>query len=103
VIGVAFRNLRIRDPVLHALSVGLLGGFVAIMVDGFASFYVRHEPTGRTFWIAAGLILAIAYWRRTNEENAQPAEALIEPDPAQAAAEAAVEGRWLPYRGSALR
>lgn len=104
VIGVALRNLRIRDPVLHALSVGLLGGFVAVMVDGFASFYVRHEPTARTFWIAAALILAISYWRRANEEgNSQPAEALVEPDPAQSAAEAPIEGRWLPYRGSALR
>ena len=47
VIVEAFRNLRIRDPMMHALNVGLLAGFIAIMIDGLASFFLRVEGPGR--------------------------------------------------------
>jgi O-antigen ligase len=102
VIGVGVKNLRIRDPVVHALSVGLLAGFIAIMVDGLASFYLRQEATARTFWVATGLILAAGYWRRNYDEAASPvpaapAAALQQPAPASS------EGRWLPHRTSLLR
>jgi len=104
VIAVAVRNLRIRDPILHALSVGLLAGFIAIMVDGFASFFVRQEPTARMFWIALGLILAIGYWRRTNENrDPVPAESFAAPKPLQADRSTVTNGRWLPARESVLR
>ncbi len=104
VIAVAVRNLRIRDPMMHALSAGLLAGFIAIMIDGLTSFFVRTEAPARMFWIAAALILAIGYWRRANEQS-DPALAdfAVDPKPPQADSDAAARGRWLPYRASGLR
>ena len=49
VLRVGIQNLRIRDPMMHALGAGLLAGFVAIMIDGLASFFVRTEAPGRLF------------------------------------------------------
>ncbi len=116
VIAVAVRNLRIRDPMLHALSVGLLAGFVGIMLDGLASFFLRVEPSARMFWIALGLILAIGYWRRANEQGDQhevDSFVAAEPPPPRAASDAdargagtngaGTSGRWLPARESLLR
>ena len=104
VIAVGLRNLRIRDPMMHALSVGLLAGFIAIMIDGLASFFVRQEATARMFWIALGLILAIGYWRRDNEEGVTLIdEPAAEPDRSAIASEAGDKSRWLPYRESILR
>lgn len=101
VLAVAVGNLRIRDPVIHALNVGLMAGFVAIMIDGMASFFVRVEAPARMFWIALGLILAIGYWRRANEaaRDASPPEmpegrGTRDSDPRPAG------GRWLPQRAS---
>ncbi len=89
---------------MHALSVGLLGGFAAIMADGMASFFVRQEATARMFWIVTGLILAIDYWRRLNEEEVpQVATNLAAPDRLNAPGKVAAEGRWLPARSSLLR
>ncbi|HET6265720.1 MAG TPA: O-antigen ligase family protein [Usitatibacter sp.] len=105
VIAAAVRNLRIRDPVMHALGVGLIGGFAAIMVDGIASFFVRQEATARMFWIVTALILALDYWRRLNEEedvSQQPA-ALASPERLKAPQETIPAGRWLPVRSSFLR
>ena len=104
VIMVALRNLKIRDPMMHALNVGLLAGFIAIMLDGLASFYVRLEAPGRTFWIALGLILAIGYWRRANEKGDPAlAESFAASKPPQADGSAVTSGRWLPNRTSVLR
>lgn len=104
VIVVGLRNLRIRDPMMHALSVGLLAGFVGIMIDGLASFFVRQEAPARMFWIALGLILAIDYWRRNNEESISPvAGRPSEPDKPAIESDGGDNGRWLPYRESILR
>jgi putative inorganic carbon (HCO3(-)) transporter len=105
VLREAIRSLRIRDPMMHALNAGLLAGFIAIMFDGLTSFYVRTEGPGRTFWILVGLILAIGYWRRANEESDPPLPAsLALPDPAAPPDGAdSTRGRWLPARPSALR
>lgn len=102
VIREGIRNLRIRDPVIHAVGVGLLGGFVAIMADGMASFFIRVEAPARMFWIAMALILAIGHWRRVNEEGPATAaakEAAPPPGPTPAPA----RPRWLPDRARALR
>jgi len=104
VIAVGIRNLRIKDPLMHALSAGLVAGFIAIMIDGLASFYVRQEAPARTFWIATALILAIGHWRRTNEQAAAaPFEAPAMPEPRNPGSRPASEGRWLPSRQSLLR
>ena len=104
VLRVGVQNLRIRDPMMHALGAGLLAGFIAIMIDGLASFFVRTEAPGRLFWIAAALILAIGYWRR---EQAQPDAATAQGgDAALPAAGLPVTrkgSRWLPARESPLR
>jgi O-antigen ligase len=103
VIAEGVRNLRIRDPMMHALSVGLLAGFVAIMIDGLASFFVRTEAPARMFWIATGLILAIGYWRREGEPAALAVAGLPGvPEPRRGGPPAG-GGRWLPGRESALR
>jgi putative inorganic carbon (hco3(-)) transporter len=85
------KNLRIRDPMMHALAVGLMTGFIAIMIDGLASFFIRTEAPGRLFWIGAALILACGRWRRLNE----PAAAVV---PVTAGS-----GQWLPARKSPLQ
>jgi O-Antigen ligase len=104
VIMVGVRNLRIRDPMMHALGVGLLAGFVAVMLDGLASFFVRVEGPARMFWIAIALILAVGYWRRANEEcEAEPADPFPPSAPPSLGAGAVARGRWLPSRASALR
>ena len=103
VIATALRNLRIRDPVLHAIGVGLLAGFIAIMVDGLASFFVRQEGTARMFWIATAMIMTLEYWRRANDEERT---ALAAPSPQVTALPTLGNGlpdvRWLPSRPSLL-
>ena len=102
VLWVAIRNLSIRDPFMHALSLGLFAGIVGVMLDGMASFYLRVEAPARTFWIAVALVLAIGYWRRANEEAKPLADPLPVSNPPQGGARV-VSGRWLPNRTSALR
>ena len=104
VLRVGFQNLRIRDPMMHALSAGLVAGFIAIMIDGLASFFVRTEAPARLYWIAAALMLAVGYWRRehasddTGDDSGEqsPATAITEPGDAR-------RGRWLPTHESPLR
>ena len=69
IIVTGFRNLRLRDPTLHALNVGLLAGYCAIMIDSLVSFFDRLQQ-GVLIWTFAALIFAIRYWRRENELNA---------------------------------
>lgn len=69
IIVTGFRNLRLRDPTLHAFNVSLLAGYIAIMIDSLVSFFDRLQQ-GVLIWTFAGLIFALAYWRRANESNA---------------------------------
>ena len=112
VLRVGFQNLRIRDPMMHALGAGLLAGFIAIMIDGLASFFVRTEAPARLYWIAAALILAVGYWRHeqgTAGTASPPADGLpgaapdAPPPPPGALAGHHREGRWLPPHESPLR
>ncbi|MFT4712014.1 MAG: putative inorganic carbon (HCO3(-)) transporter [Candidatus Azotimanducaceae bacterium] len=66
VIRIGVRNLRIRDPTLHALNVAFLVGFIAIMVDGLVSFFDRLQQ-GIFIWIYASFIFSLAYWRYEND------------------------------------
>lgn len=97
IIRVGVKNLKIRDPVLHAIGAGLLCGFGAIMIDGLASFFLRFDQHSRVFWIVTALILALGYWRRTNEEY-RPVRADLVPSPSPTEFSPA-DSRWLPVRG----
>lgn len=101
VLNVGLRNLKIRDPVVHALSVGLMAGFVAIMVDGLASFYLRMDQHARVFWIVTGLLLAAGYWRQREVEHGT-SDGLVEsgtqPDTGEA-----TKPRWLPRAPGLVR
>jgi len=67
IITIAVKNLRyyINDR-LFAINVGALCGFLALMVDGYASFFTRVPASGRVYWIVVGLIVAIHYWNVSN-------------------------------------
>ena len=68
VIWIAMRNLKFFDSeILFNLSIGCISGFLAMMVDGLASFYIRN-PCGRVFWVVAALIVAVHFWNRENRQ-----------------------------------
>lgn len=67
VLYVGFNNLKLKDGFMHAMNVGLLSGFGALMLDGMVSFFLRMDAGGRMFWLSVSMILAIGYWRRTYE------------------------------------
>jgi hypothetical protein len=71
VLLIGWRNLRIRDPMMHAIGAGLLAGVIGIMADGFGSFFIRNDQHARVFWMVVGLMMAVDYWRRANEEGEQ--------------------------------
>lgn len=66
IIKTAVGNLRLRDPTLHALNVGLMVAHFAIMVDSLVSFFDRLQQ-GVVIWTFASLIFALNYWRREHE------------------------------------
>jgi O-antigen ligase len=106
VLRVGWGNLRIRDPHIHAMAAGLLAGYIAIMIDGLASFFVRTEAPGRLYWMAAALILAAGCWRlREAQPQASDAPAAAHATEATAAflESPAPRGRWLPTRRNPLR
>ncbi|MCC6706879.1 MAG: O-antigen ligase family protein [Gammaproteobacteria bacterium] len=70
VLYVGFNNLKLKDGFLHATNVGALSGFIALMLDGLVSFFLRMDAGGRMFWLSLSIILAIGYWRRTYETGA---------------------------------
>jgi putative inorganic carbon (hco3(-)) transporter len=73
VLWLAFQNTKyVRDLTLYTMNIGLLSGFIALMVDGFGSFFIRNPSCGRIYWIAVALIVAIHYWHK-NSPAAEPA------------------------------
>jgi O-antigen ligase len=63
---IGFRNFRIAEDTLFTMNLGCLSAVLAIMTDGFGSFFFRVPPGGRVFAIVAGLIVAIDYWNKAN-------------------------------------
>lgn len=63
IIWIGIGNLRVKDEVLFAVNAACLGGILALMVDGFFSFSLRVGPILRVFWVLAGMIMAVHYWR----------------------------------------
>jgi O-antigen ligase len=59
----AIRNLRVRDELLFSINAGCLAGTIAFLVDGLFSFTLRINSMLRLFWVIAGIIMAIHYWR----------------------------------------
>ncbi|MEM9422008.1 MAG: O-antigen ligase family protein [Pseudomonadota bacterium] len=60
---------RVKQPMVHAMIVGGIGGTSAIALDGMASFFIRNPACGRIFWIVAALIVAGVYWERANRHR----------------------------------
>ncbi len=61
------QNRRYRvNEFTHALNLGIICGFVAILIDGMASFFIRVPAPGRVFWIVMALLVAINIWNRRN-------------------------------------
>jgi O-antigen ligase len=57
---------QLLDDRVYAISLGATCGIFAIMVDGYASFFI-DEPAGlRVFWIVLALIFAAHYWTLAN-------------------------------------
>jgi putative inorganic carbon (hco3(-)) transporter len=100
IIAVGVANLRIRDPLLHAIGAGLLAGILALMVDGVGSFFIRMDQQARVFWIVVGLLLAVGYWRIANEESRATDGA---PSPARGRAPRSQPSGWLPVLPNPLR
>ena len=57
------------QPFLSMVNLGCLGGLLALMVDGMASFFIRNGNCGRIFIIVAGLIVAIRWWHFQNTQT----------------------------------
>jgi O-antigen ligase len=98
-IGIA--NLRIRDPVIHALGVGFMSGFIAIMVDGLSSFFLRVDQHARVFWIVTAMVVAIGYLRRATEQR-QVEKKLASDEAGSEREQREPPGSWLPVPSSAL-
>ncbi|MDX2149895.1 MAG: O-antigen ligase family protein [Bryobacteraceae bacterium] len=84
-IGIAVRNMVVKDEVMFILNAACLGGLVAFIPDGFFSFSIRMSAILRLYWIVAGMTMAIHYWRLQHEPPASarfPVRSLPEPVPA---------------------
>src|SRR6185437_3182055 len=68
VLWLAINNARyfIGDDVMFTMNLGCVSGFIALMVDGMSSFFIKMEGPARVFWIVVGLIVAINYWNKAN-------------------------------------
>ena len=60
---VALGNLRVSDELLYIVNAACMASIIAFMIDGFLSFSLRISPILRMFWVLAGMIMAIRYWR----------------------------------------
>jgi O-antigen ligase len=81
VLWIGVRNLRVAySRLIFMIVVGAVCGFLAVMLDGFASFFIRVPASGRMYWIVIGLIVAADYWNRLNAPlRAQSAERATQP------------------------
>jgi O-antigen ligase len=73
-IAIALRRgwwaIRSRDPLLRALSVGLIIGALAFLLTGIKELGSIGSPQLRQLFLCCGLLLAIDHVRRRNEEEA---------------------------------
>ncbi len=72
---ISIRNAsKMYNERLFMLSVGCACGVLAVMLDGFSSFFMRVPASGRIFWIVMGLIVACQHW---NQRNAYLRQAFV--------------------------
>jgi putative inorganic carbon (hco3(-)) transporter len=60
---MALRNWGIRDERLFVVNLACLAGLLAFAVDGFLSFSLRVNQPARLYFLLAGIVMAIHYWR----------------------------------------
>jgi len=72
VIRTGIRNLKVRDEVLFVVNAACLAGFAALLVDGMFSFSLRINSILRVFWVLAGILACISYWRFKEGAEAPP-------------------------------
>lgn len=63
IVWAGLQNLRIRDKLMYSINAACLCGMLAFAVDGFFSFTLRMNAPLKLFWVLAGIIMAIRYWR----------------------------------------
>jgi putative inorganic carbon (hco3(-)) transporter len=87
---IAIKTLRYPhlSEKVYMVSIGAACGVLAILVDGFSSFYVRIASPARTFWVVVGLLVAAYYWHVRNDaararSQPQPLPADTPPLPGQ--------------------
>jgi len=68
VLVLGLKNMRyMLSSKVALVSIGAACSVIAIIVDGFGSFYERVPATDRMFWISIGLIVAARYWNLAND------------------------------------
>src|SRR5262249_16288642 len=72
----AFQGFRSRDPLLRCLSIGVLGGMIGFIGDGFANFSYIMLHILYLFWFLSGLIAAAA--RLNQSVQSAPVLELVE-------------------------
>jgi O-antigen ligase len=73
----AIGNLSVRNELMFAVNAACLAGMAAFLVDGIFSFSLRLNAILRVFFVMAGIILAIHYWRLKYERGPAPAAAPV--------------------------
>lgn len=76
---IGYLNLRIRDEMMFAISIGAVCGLVALSIDGIFSFTIRINMFLRVFWILSGLMIAVHYWHLREERDVVPVREASEP------------------------
>lgn len=71
IITVGVGNLRVKDELLFAINAACLSAMLAFVVDGFFSFSLRINSILRVFWVLAGIIMAVRYWRLGHERRTE--------------------------------
>lgn len=69
---------QVLSEKVFMINIGALCGLVAVMLDGFASFFIRVPASGRIFWIVIGLVVAAHYWNQRNAALRQQRPTAVE-------------------------
>jgi putative inorganic carbon (HCO3(-)) transporter len=69
VLKAGVENLKTKDENMYALSAAASAGCVAIMIHGTMDWVFWWNAITRTYFVLAGIVFAIKYWRITNEEQ----------------------------------